>query len=82
MRNNGITVNVRGLRSVTDFEYEMEQAQMLKHLAPELETVFILTGQEYYFVSSSGVRELVSFDGDISGLVPSCVEKAIAERNK
>lgn len=80
MHENGVTVNVRGLRSVTDFEYEMEQAQMLKHLAPELETAFILTGQEYYFVSSSGVRELASFGGKVDGLVPECVLKALEER--
>lgn len=77
MRENEISVNVRGLRSVTDFEYEMEQAQMLKHLAPEVETIFILTGQRYYFVSSSGVREVAKFGGDVNGLVPPCVEKAI-----
>lgn len=83
MHENGVQVNIRGLRSVTDFEYEMEQAQMLKHLAPDLETVFILTGQEYYFVSSSGVRELSSFNAPVTGLVPECVERALAEhKNK
>lgn len=82
MHEYDVKVNVRGLRSVTDFEYEMEQAQMLKHLAPDLETVFILTGTEYYFVSSSGVKELASFGGNIKGLVPECVERAIAERSQ
>ena len=73
---------MRGLRSVTDFEYELQQAQMLKHIAPEIETVFILTGQEYYFVSSSGIRELALFGGDIHGLVPECVEKAVIRKMK
>lgn len=77
---NGASVIVRGLRSVTDFEYEVQQAQMLKHIAPDLETVFILTGQEYYFVSSSGIRELATFHGDIHGLVPECVEEAVKRR--
>ena len=77
---NGANVIVRGLRSVTDFEYEVQQAQMLKHIAPDLETVFILTGQEYYFVSSSGIRELAMFHGDIHGLVPECVEEAVKRR--
>ena len=70
MREIGASVIVRGLRSVTDFEYELQQAQMLKHIAPEIETVFILTGQEYYFLSSSGVH----------GLVPVCVEQAMERR--
>ena len=82
MHENDVQVNVRGLRSVTDYEYEMSQAQMLKHLDPSLETVFILTGQQYCFVSSSGVRELSAFDGDISALVPKNVELAVKERKK
>ena len=80
MREVGASVIVRGLRSVTDFEYELQQAQMLKHIAPEIETVFILTGQEYYFLSSSGIRELATFHGDVHGLVPDCVEQAMARR--
>ena len=80
MHEAGASVIVRGLRSVTDFEYELQQAQMLKHIAPDIETVFILTGQEYYFVSSSGIRELAVFGGNIHGLVPDCVEAAIARK--
>ena len=74
------SVIVRGLRSVTDFEYEIQQAQMLRHLAPDIETVFILTSQQYSFLSSSGVRELAAFQGSLAGLVPVCVEKAIQAR--
>ena len=79
-KEHGATHLIRGLRAVTDFEYEVQQAQMLKHIAPDLETVFILTGQEYYFVSSSGIRELAMFHGDIHGLVPECVEEAVKRR--
>ena len=80
MHEQGARVIVRGLRSVTDFEYELQQAQMLKHIAPDIETIFILTNQEYYFVSSSGIRELAEFEGSVRGLVPECVEKAVQER--
>ncbi len=80
MHKTGASVIVRGLRSVTDFEYELQQAQMLKYIAPDIETVFILTGQEYYFVSSSGIRELAAFGGSIHGLVPDCVEEAIVRK--
>ncbi|WP_462331640.1 pantetheine-phosphate adenylyltransferase [Schwartzia sp. (in: firmicutes)] len=82
MHEHNANVIVRGLRSVTDFEYELQQAQMLKHIAPDLETVFILTGQEYYFVSSSGIREIAMFHGNIHGLVPECVEAAVERRVK
>ena len=82
MHSAGADVIVRGLRSVTDFEYELQQAQMLKHIAPDIETIFILTGQEYYFVSSSGIRELAVFGGDVHGLVPDCVEDAILKKMK
>ena len=77
MREQKASVIVRGLRSVTDFEYEMQEAQTLKHLDKRIETIFILTSQEYYFVSSSGIRELALFHGNVHGLVPACVEEAI-----
>lgn len=80
MKREGAGVIVRGLRSVTDYEYEQKQEQMLHHLAPEIETVFILTDPRYSFVSSSGVREIANFHGDVKGLVPPCVEIAIKER--
>lgn len=80
LHEHGATVNVRGLRSVTDFEYEIEQAQTLKYLAPDLETVFLLTKPQHSFISSSAVRELVTFGATIEELVPPCVLKAIKER--
>ena len=55
---------------------------MLKHLAPELETAFILTSEKYYFVSSSGIRELAAFGASVDGLVPECVVRAIEERRR
>ena len=80
LHEQGAPFIVRGLRSVTDFEYELQQAQMLKHIAPDIETVFLLTRQEYAFVSSSGIRELAAFQGSVRGLVPACVEQAIQRR--
>ena len=77
MRSVGATVIVRGLRSVTDYEYEQRQEQMLKYIAPDIETVFLLTDPRYSFVSSSGVREIANFHGRVTGLVPECVELAI-----
>ena len=71
---------VRGVRSVKDLEYEQNEAYMLRHLDKKLDTVFLLTRPEYSFVSSSGIRELVHFGGEIHGLVPECVEKAIREQ--
>ena len=80
MHENSASVIVRGLRSVTDFEYELQEAQMIKHISPDIETIFMLTAQDYYFLSSSGVRELALFHGNVKGLVPPCVEKAINRR--
>jgi len=80
MREQEATVIVRGLRSVTDFEYEVQQAQMIKHLAPEVETIFIMTGHEYSYVSSSAIRELALFQGKVSDFVPECVENALQRK--
>ena len=79
MKEHDIKLIIRGLRSATDFEYEVNEANMIKHLAPDTETIFLLTAPEYLFVSSSGIRELVKFKGKVSGLVPECVEQAINE---
>lgn len=77
MEKNNINIVVRGLRSVTDFEYEQGQAQIIKQLHPELDTFFLLTRPEFSCVSSSLVRELHHFGGEISTLVPKSVLKAI-----
>lgn len=80
MAQHEIKVIVRGLRSSVDFEYEVNEAQMIKHLAPDTDTIFLLTAPEFMFVSSSGIRELVKFKGSVRGLVPEYVEKAILKK--
>lgn len=70
----------RGLRAVGDFEYEFQRAAYAKYLDPDIETVFIMTSNQYMFVSSSGMRELAKFGGKMDGLVPDYVkEKLIAK---
>jgi len=71
---------VRGLRAVSDFEYEMQMALMNRRLYPEIETVFMMPSEEYTFLTSTVIKEVASFGGDIKGLVPECVEKALKDR--
>ena len=80
IKENDINVIIRGLRSAGDFEYEYNQAQMNRHLAPEANTIFLLTSPEYLYISSSAVRELALFGGDVHGLVPKCVEMLIKSK--
>ena len=80
MHENNSQIIVRGLRALTDFEYEFQRALLLKKIDPELETIFIMTSNEYSFVSSSGIKELAKFGGCIKGLVPKCVESDIIAR--
>lgn len=68
---------VRGLRACTDFEYEFQRALLLKKIDNDLETVFIMTNAKYSFVSSSGVRELATFGGQLKDLVPECIEERV-----
>ena len=82
MAEHDIKIIVRGLRSSADFEYEVNEAQMIKHLAPDTDTIFLLTAPEFIFVSSSGIRELAKFKGSVKGLVPACVENAIYDKIK
>lgn len=70
---------VRGLRAFTDFEYEFQRALLLKKIDNHLETVFIMTNAAYSFVSSSGVRELATFGGEVKELVPECIEEHISK---
>ena len=70
-------VIVRGIRAVSDFEYELMMAQTNKQLNPEVETMFFATNAKYSFLSSSTVRELAMFDGDITPFVPDCVRVRI-----
>lgn len=71
---------VRGLRAVTDFEYELQMAQTNNKLSPELETVFLTTSLEYSYLSSTIVKEVAAFGGDISQFVPGTIERRIQEK--
>lgn len=78
-RQNSSTI-VRGLRALTDFEYEFQRALLIKKIDPGMETIFMMTSSEYSFISSSGIKEVAKFGGPITGLVPTCVENRIIER--
>ena len=79
-KKKGINVVIRGLRAVTDFEYELQMANANRKLFPELETVFLMTDEKYSFISSSLVKEVATLGGDISQWVPEVVVKAFEER--
>ncbi len=79
-REKGALTIVKGLRAVSDFEYEFQQALTNKKLNPELETMFLPTSSEHMFLSSSIVKQVAVFGGDISHFVPACVLKTIADR--
>ena len=68
------SVIVRGLRAVSDFEYEFQMALMNRHLAPELETVFMMPAEQYTYISSRLIKEVFMLNGEIEGLVPKIVE--------
>ena len=77
VRRKGVTTVIRGLRAVSDFEYEFQIANMNRHLHPDLETVFVMTGEDYFFVSARIVREVATFGGDVSAFVPPNVLEAL-----
>jgi len=79
-REIGAGVVIRGLRANADFEYEFEMALMNRHLCPEIETLFLMTSQEFFYVSSSRLKELVQFGADISEWVPPLVAKRMREK--
>ncbi|MDU5504512.1 MAG: pantetheine-phosphate adenylyltransferase [Anaerococcus vaginalis] len=72
----------RGIRAIADYEYEMNIAQFNTELYPGLDTIFLLSDPKFSFISSSGIRELASFGGDVSKFVSKNVKKAIYEKNK
>jgi pantetheine-phosphate adenylyltransferase len=76
------TVLVRGLRAVSDFEYEFQMALMNRHLAPGLETVFMMPAEQYTYISSRLIKEVFSLGGEITGLVPPLVEERLREKAK
>lgn len=79
--NKSIAI-VRGLRAVSDFEYELQMALMNRRLNASIETVFMMPSEEYTFLSSTMVKEVASFGGDVKGLVPHVVEEALKEKFK
>ena len=76
-RDHGLKAIVRGLRAVTDFEYEFQLATMNRHLAPDVETIFLTPTEEFMFVSSSLVREIAAMGGDVSAFVHPHVLEAL-----
>ena len=79
-REVGASLLVRGLRAVSDYEYELQMALMNRRLAPSVETVFLMAKEEYSYVSSRLVKEVARLSGDLSGLVPEPVRKRLAAR--
>lgn len=79
-KNHNARILVRGLRAVSDFEYELQIAQMNHKMAPELDTIFFTTSVEYSYLSSSVVKEIVRYGRDTMGLVPEIVAKALREK--
>ena len=79
-RSIGAQVIVKGLRAVTDFEYEFQMAALNYQLSNDLETVFIMSPPQYMYLSSSIVREVSRLGGDVSSFVPPCVQEALAKR--
>ena len=80
VRQQKASVIIRGLRAMSDFEYEFQMALMNRQLAPEIETLFIVTDPKYSYVSSSSVREIFHFGGTVNGVVPQCVFDKLTER--
>jgi len=75
------TVIIRGLRALSDFENEFQMAHMNRRLAPDLETFFMMTGQEHFYVSSQTVKEVAFHGGEIHGLVPDAVVARLRAKN-
>ncbi|MCA1926823.1 MAG: pantetheine-phosphate adenylyltransferase [Calditerrivibrio sp.] len=82
MKENGINIVLRGLRAVSDFEFELQLALMNRKMYADCETVFLMPSSKYIFLSSSMVREIASLGGDVSCFVPSPVFKRILEKCK
>jgi pantetheine-phosphate adenylyltransferase len=79
-RDRGAMAIVKGLRAISDFEYELEMNQLNRMQAPDVESVYLMASAKYSFLSSSGVKELATFGGDLGELVPDEVARALQER--
>jgi pantetheine-phosphate adenylyltransferase len=82
MRQRGANIILRGLRAVSDFDYEFQLAGMNRRLAPNIESIFLMPGEKHTYISSSFVREIASLGGDVSQFVPESVAKALKEKNR
>jgi pantetheine-phosphate adenylyltransferase len=78
-RARGAKAIVKGLRAISDFEYELEMNQLNRNLAPDIESAYLMASPQYSFLSSSGVKEIATFGGDISNLVPPEVARRLQE---
>ncbi len=79
-RERGAMAIIKGLRAISDFEYELEMNQLNRRQAPEIESVYLMASPKYSFISSSGVKELATFGGEIDELVPDEVARQLKER--
>jgi len=79
-RGRGARLLLRGIRAISDYEYELQMALMNRRLAPEIETMFMMAGEAYSFISSKLVKEVIGLGGDIRGLVPPSVEEQLKRR--
>jgi pantetheine-phosphate adenylyltransferase len=79
-QKKGAGTIVRGLRATADFEYEFQLAVMNRRLAPQVDTMFLMTAEDNFYVSSSLVKEVAQFGGDVSGFVPKSVERALVAK--
>ena len=80
LKKMGIKLLIRGLRGLEDFSYEFEVSMMNRTLDPGIETIFMTTDPEYFVIRSSSIKELASFNGDLRGMVPPMVAKALKEK--
>ncbi len=81
-REHAARAIVKGLRAISDFEYEFEMNQLNRKLAPDIESIYLMAAPEFSFLSSSGVKELAMFGGDVTGLVPDRVAARLQEELK
>jgi pantetheine-phosphate adenylyltransferase len=79
-REQGAKAIVKGLRAISDFEYEFEMAQLNRKLDPGIESIYVIASPHYSFLSSTGVKEMATFGGDVGDLVPTPVAAALAQR--
>ena len=77
---NGVSVIIRGLRALSDFEYEFQMALMNRRLRRNIDTIFLMTGFRWFYVSSRIIKEAASFGGSVEGLVPDCVNRGLIEK--